>query len=170
VKKHQLHIIVAMLLLSSLCFAQHRSEKKNTKSTDEKAQVTHPVVKPESIQWKPFLAGAEIAVISGDPSKEGAPFVIRIKQPDGMKVPPHWHPIDENLTVLAGTFVLGMGEKFDISKAEELPAGTYALLPKKMPHFGLAKGETIVQVHGIGPFTVTFVNPADDPRKKSGSQ
>jgi hypothetical protein len=171
-KNHHFQLLGVLLIFASLAFAQTGAEKKQTKATDHQGHQGHEghsghvIAKPEAIQWKPFLGKAEIAVISGDPQKEGAPFVLRIKQPDGMKVPPHWHPVDEHLTVLQGIFVIGMGEKFDIAAGEELHVGAYASMPKRTPHFAMAKGETIVQVHGIGPFAVTFVNPADDPRKK----
>ncbi len=98
--------------------------------------------------------------------KKGSPFVIRIKHPDGVRVPPHWHPIDEHMTVLTGKFHVGMGKTFDAAKAEVFAPGGYMLVPKKMPHFAVGEGETIVQVHGIGPFATTFVNPADDPRNQ----
>jgi quercetin dioxygenase-like cupin family protein len=107
-----------------------------------------------------------MAALVGDPSKPGVPYVLRAKLPDGYKVPPHWHPGDENVTVLKGTFLIGKGEKLDPSTMEELPAGSFVQMPKTMRHFAMAKGETIIQVHGIGPFDVTYVNPEDDPRKK----
>jgi quercetin dioxygenase-like cupin family protein len=95
-------------------------------------------------------------------------FTIRVKLPDGYKVPPHWHPSDENVTVLQGMLLVGRGEKFDPASAEELPAGAYMRMPRTMRHFALARGETILQVHGIGPFEIHYVNPADDPRKPGG--
>lgn len=104
--------------------------------------------------------------MSGDQTKAGSSYVIRIKHRDGLKVPPHWHPFDENLTVVSGTWIMGMGEKFDLSAAQEFPTGSYLLAPKNVPHFALCKEETIVQVHGIGPFMVHFVNPEDDVFKK----
>ena len=107
-----------------------------------------------------------MAVVSGDPDKTGAPFVIRIKNPDGSKVPPHWHPTDEHITVLTGTFVVGMGSTFDPAGGQELTVGSYMLVPKQMPHFATAKGDVIIQVHGIGPFRIIWVNPEDNPAKK----
>ena len=104
-------------------------------------------------------------VVSGDPGKPGL-FVVRLKLPAGYKINPHWHPTDEHVTVLSGTFALGMGEKFDQAAMTELPVGGYALLPAQMRHYAMAKGETTVQVHGQGPFTLTYVNPADDPSKR----
>ena len=111
-----------------------------------------------------------MAVVSGDPDKAGAPFVIRIKNPDGTKVPPHWHPTDENITVLTGTFVVGMGRNFDPASGQELSAGSYMVVPKQMPHFAIAKGDVLIQVHGIGPFRITWANPEDDPAKKRSAR
>ena len=92
--------------------------------------------------------------------------MIRAKMPDGYKVPPHWHPGDENVTVLKGKLLIGKGEKLDPAAMEELAAGSFMRMPKTMRHSAMAKGETIIQVHGIGPFDITYVNAADDPRKK----
>lgn len=122
----------------------------------------------KSLKWKdgpPSLPpGAKIAVLEGDPSKPG-PFVFRVKVPDGYRIPPHTHPKPERVTVLAGTFYLGMGGKFDVAKAEALPAGSYGMWPAGMKHFVWVKGETIVQFHGSGPWEIHYLNPADDPRK-----
>ena len=86
--------------------------------------------------------------------------------PDGYAVPPHWHSVDENLTVLQGTLLMGKGDKLDKSKAEKMPVGSFAHMPKATRHFVIASGETIIQVNGVGPFDINYVNPADDPRKK----
>jgi mannose-6-phosphate isomerase-like protein (cupin superfamily) len=128
----------------------------------------HRIVRAEALEWKPLRPGAETAVVSGDPAKAGAPFVMRFRYHGVVRVPPHWHPTDENLTVLSGTFVIGMGEKFDESSATEIPAGAYVLVPSKMAHYAWSKGDTVLQVHGIGPFTINYVNPADDPNKAAG--
>jgi hypothetical protein len=121
----------------------------------------------EAIPWIPIFEGVDIAVLSGDPNEAGSPFVIRVRHRDGVKVPPHWHSIDEPITVLSGTWVMGLGESFDLSAAQEFPTGSYLIVPKTVPHFAVCKGETIVQGHGIGPLDTTFVRPEDDPRKKS---
>jgi quercetin dioxygenase-like cupin family protein len=110
-------------------------------------------------------AGAKLAVLEGDPAKDGA-FTMRLLMPDGYKIPPHTHPKVEHVTVISGTFNLGMGEKFDQSGGHEMPAGTFGFWPAGMKHFAWVKGETIIQLHGIGPWTITYVNPTDDPRRK----
>jgi quercetin dioxygenase-like cupin family protein len=131
----------------------------------------HIMIKPDKLKWGPappgLPKGAQLAVLAGDPGKKGEPFVIRAKLPDGYKVPPHWHPGAENVTVLKGALMIGRGEKFDTSKMEELTPGSFMSMPMKMRHYAMAKGETIIQVHGIGPFDIEYVNIADDPRVKN---
>ena len=121
------------------------------------------------IQWQPGPAslppGAKLAVLEGDPTKDG-PFTMRLMMPDGYRIPPHTHPKVEHVTVITGTFNLGMGEKFDQTAGRELPSGTFGFWPTGMKHFAWAKGETIIQLHGIGPWTINYLNPADDPRQK----
>jgi hypothetical protein len=110
--------------------------------------------------------GAKIAVLEGDPSKEG-PFVFRIKAPDGYRIPPHTHPKTERVTVISGTFQIGMGDKFDEKALRPMPAGTYGFWEAGMKHFVVIKDETVVQFHGSGPWSIQYVNPADDPRNQS---
>jgi quercetin dioxygenase-like cupin family protein len=124
-------------------------------------QPDHNIVRDRELKWAPLIKGSEMAVVSGDPNKDGEPFVIRIRQVDGAKVPPHWHPADEYITVLKGTFLIGMGETYDESKLQAITAGSFAAIPKEMRHFANCKGPTIVQVHGTGPFKVNWVNPAE---------
>jgi quercetin dioxygenase-like cupin family protein len=123
---------------------------------------------PADIKWKDgpasIPAGAKLAVLEGDPTKEG-PFVIRLKLPDGYRIPPHTHPKPERLTVISGTFNIGMGEKFDPSKGTTMPAGTYGTWAPGMKHYVWTKGETVVQLHGTGPWMIEYVDPSDDPRK-----
>jgi quercetin dioxygenase-like cupin family protein len=128
----------------------------------------HVMVSPADLKWAdvPSLPpGAKIAVIEGPPT-EAVPFTFRLKLPADYKIPAHWHPAIEHVTVISGTFNLGMGEKLDPAKTKPLSAGSVAIMPPKTPHFGWTKEETIVQVHGVGPWGVTYVNAADDPRKK----
>lgn len=128
----------------------------------------HVIITPESITWKanPNLPpGAQAAILSGDPTKTGGLYALRIKIPDGFKVPPHWHPVDENVTVIQGTLLIAVGEKFDPMHLEPVRAGSYMQMAKETRHFAQAKGETIVQLNGIGPFEINYVHPADDPRK-----
>lgn len=108
--------------------------------------------------------GAFIALLEGDPTKEG-PYVFRLKLPDGYRVPPHTHPKTERVTVLSGTFHIGMGEKFDVHATKAMPAGTYGYWRAGMAHFVWAEGETVLQFHGVGPWSIRYLDPRDDPRK-----
>jgi uncharacterized RmlC-like cupin family protein len=131
-------------------------------------QSGHVVAVPDTLKWvePPVLPGAMLAVVQGDPGKEG-PFVYRLRMPANYKIAPHTHKASENVTVLSGEFHIGLGEKFDQGSGEELPAGGFVSVPPKHPHYAWAgRQETIVQVHGVGPTDLTFVNPADDPRLK----
>lgn len=129
----------------------------------------HLMVTPDDIKWvdgPPSLPpGAKIAVLEGDPTKEG-PLVMRAKMPDGYKIMPHTHPKDERVTVISGTLYMGTGEKFDEKATKAMPAGSYGRVAPGVKHFAYTKGETVIEVHAAGPWTINYVNPADDPRKK----
>jgi hypothetical protein len=105
-----------------------------------------------------FEDGRFIQVLYGDPDREGGHYVIRIGNDDGQIVFPHRHPEDEHIVVIQGTWHLGHGEVFDRQVLEEMPVGTYGVVPKTMPHFAWSRGETIIQVHGVGPFKQLFVD------------
>ena len=132
---------------------------------------THAMVPPNTLKWgdaPPGLpAGSRMAVVSGDPGK-AEPFVIRAQLPAGYRIAPHWHPTTENITVLTGTIALGPGEKMD-EVMQDLPAGAFASLPAEMRHTFMARTAATIQVHGVGPFGITYVNPADDPRAKKSN-
>jgi quercetin dioxygenase-like cupin family protein len=127
------------------------------------------IYRPAQLKWMDGPAslppGAKVAMLEGHASKEG-PFVMRVKLPDGYRIPPHTHPKTERLTVISGTFCIGMGDKFDQKAGEEMPAGTFGYWGAGMKHFVWAKGETIVQLHGMGPWSIQYLDPKDDPRNK----
>ena len=127
----------------------------------------HGIFTPGDIKWgdapNALPAGAKLAVLEGNPFQPG-PYTMRLKMPDGYQIKPHYHLRTEHVTVLSGTFNLGMGEKFDKSAAHAMPAGTFGFLAAKMKHYAWATGETTLQLHGIGPWEIVYVNPADDPR------
>jgi quercetin dioxygenase-like cupin family protein len=129
----------------------------------------HALVTPKDITWGNAPASlpptAQAAVLEGDPAKEG-PFTLRIRMPDGYRIPPHFHPAVEHVTVLQGTFILGMGEKVTPQTEKALNAGSFAYMPAGMRHFARTQGDTIIQLHGIGPWGITYVNPSDDPRSE----
>jgi ChrR-like protein with cupin domain len=130
----------------------------------------HIVVAPGDLKWGPappvLPAGAQVAVVDGDPFKPGF-FAMRLKMPDGYKIAAHWHPTDENIVVLQGTFRIGAGDAYSESGLKDLGVGGFTKLPKEMHHFAGAKGETVIQIYGPGPFVINYLNPADDPSKKS---
>jgi quercetin dioxygenase-like cupin family protein len=141
-----------------------------TSSAQEKMQPEHyRITSPEQAKWNaapPSLpAGAQVALLEGDPSQAGD-FTMRLKMPDGYQIPPHHHPKRERVTVVSGTFNVGMGDKWDDTKLAELRAGTYAYINPGSNHFAKATGETVIQLHGVGPWSLVYANPADDPRKK----
>jgi len=133
----------------------------------------HAAVQPDALKWGPappgLPSGAQIAVVSGDPSKDGA-YVLRAKMPAGYKVPAHTHPTDENVTVLSGSFHFGMGDKLDTAKGEALKAGGFVRAAAGMQHYAWTTAPTIIQVHGIGPFEIKYVNPSDDPRNATAKK
>ena len=127
----------------------------------------HGFITPNDVTWSPNASlppGAQAGVLEGDPAKAG-PFTLRVKMPDGYRIPPHFHPAVEHVTVIQGTFVMGMGEKVNTDTEKPLAAGSFAFMPAGMRHFARTQGETIVQLHGVGPWGITYVNPSDDPRK-----
>ena len=132
----------------------------------------HTVMAPDEMKWGEappiFAKGGKMAVLLGDPSKPGL-YIIRMKVPAGYKIAPHWHPTDENVTVISGSFAIAMGDKMDM-KAKAYPAGSFFSMPAKMHHFAFAKKETVVEVTGMGPFTLTYLNPEDDPSKQSATK
>jgi len=121
----------------------------------------HGIIRSVDLKWTPIMKGCELAPVNGDPAAEGTEFVLRLKCAAGTKIPAHWHPTDENVTVLQGTFQVGMGERFDASKLESMTPENFASVPKEMRHFALSKTATVVQVNGIGPFKVNWVTPSE---------
>lgn len=129
----------------------------------------HVSIAPSEIKWNdaPSIGpGAKLAVLEGD-LKQAVPFTMRIKMPPNLKIPAHTHPVFERVTVLSGTFHLGIGEKFDPAKAKAYPAGGVTMMPPGMPMYAYTgKEETVIQLHGTGPWGITYINPEEDPRKK----
>jgi anti-sigma factor ChrR (cupin superfamily) len=149
-------VCVVASAIAVFAAASYSQEKKAGDSA-------HKIVHSGDLKWIGIMKGCELAPVAGDFNAEGSPFVLRIRCADGIKVPAHWHPGDENLTVIKGTFLVGAGETFDESKLQTMNVGNFVMMPKEMRHFALCKGETIVQVHGIGPFKVNWVNPSEVP-------
>jgi quercetin dioxygenase-like cupin family protein len=122
----------------------------------------------EGLQWgdaPPVLPkGAKLAVLQGDPSKPG-PYVMRLSMPAGYRIAPHSHTQTENATVISGTFMFAMGDKYDAKAMKPMKAGAFGSIPGNANHYAMAKTPTVVQIHGEGPFDMTYANPADDPQK-----
>jgi quercetin dioxygenase-like cupin family protein len=127
------------------------------------------IVSAQEVKWAPappsIPSGAQAAVLYGDPSKEGL-FALRLKLPKGYAIAPHTHPKPEIVTVISGTFRLGMGEKADKSKGRALPVGSFFALSPGMAHFAFADEDTVIQLNSTGPWALTYVDPKDDPRNR----
>ena len=130
----------------------------------------HILTGAAAVKWGPpppvFPAGAQFALIDGDPASKGL-VTVRLKMPAGYSIAPHWHPTDEHVTVLAGTFSIGMGDTLDKEHGKTLKAGGYAVAPATMHHYAWTSTGATVQVHMNGPFALTYVNPADDPSQQA---
>lgn len=131
---------------------------------------SHIMVLPGDVQWgacPPVVPpGAQCATVEGDPTAPDKLFAFRVKMPSGFRLAPHYHPADEHVLVLAGTFTMGLGERFDQTRGTALTAGSFAVMPQGTRHFAWTEGETILQIYAIGPWGMTYVNPEDDPRNK----
>ena len=125
---------------------------------------------PDAIQYGPAPSfvqpGAQLAVLEGDPMASTGDYTVRLKMPDGYRIAPHWHPKRENVTVISGTFKVGMGDHFVESSMLTFPAGSFAYLDPDMHHYAMASGEVVVQIHGMSPVQFNYVNPEDDPGRK----
>ena len=161
-------IILAALLVG----ACSKPSSSNDAPSAPTGQASHSVVSQNGEQWGPapavFPPGAEMAVLQGDPSKTEE-FTVRLRFPSGYKIPPHTHPTTENVTVLAGTFLAGNGTQFDESQLQALGQNGFVSIPAEHAHYAMARGLTVVQVHAIGPFALTYVNAADNPIRQVAS-
>jgi quercetin dioxygenase-like cupin family protein len=161
-------IPIAMLCLASMVWAGVSGADDKAAATGTKAATPeHRIILPGDLKWvaaPPSLpAGAKVAVLYGDPNAAG-PFAMRILIPAGYAVPPHWHPADENVTVISGEFIMGVGEKQDSSKAHTLPAGAVSIMPAGVRHYAWSTLGAVIQVNAIRPWGITYVDPQDDPR------
>lgn len=158
----------AIVLAASLCGLALISPStifamENSSSSD------HAIFLPQDIKWQDapdsLPKGAQLAVLEGNPSEAG-PFTMRIKMPANYRIPPHWHPIIEHVTIISGTLYIGMGDKFDEKLAKKLPMGSFAFMAPEMHHFAFTHTPAIIQLHGMGPWGITYVNSQDDPRNQ----
>jgi len=156
--------LIALLFAAMLWLKQPRGTSVIAAGAEKNAFT------PDAIQWAaapPDLQpGAQLAVLEGNPSATSGDFTVRLKMPDGYKVAPHWHPKRENVTVISGTFKVGMGDHFEEASMASFPAGSFAYLDPAMHHYAMASGDVVVQIHGMSPLQINYVNPDDDPSKK----
>jgi predicted dinucleotide-binding enzyme/quercetin dioxygenase-like cupin family protein len=136
-------------------------------ATHQPDQAVFRSVLSEDVDWEPFPGfppAARLAVVVGNPSEPG-PYVVRVKLPSGQKLMPHRHHEDRVYTVISGVFYIGLGDKFDETRLEAYPPGSVVVLPGDTPHFHWARsGEYVTQVTAIGPISLVYVDPHDDPR------
>jgi len=129
----------------------------------------HVLLTPEQVSWGACPAvlppGAQCAVVEGDPKAPNALFALRAKLPDGYRIPPHYHPADEHVVVLAGTLNIGMGDTLDKARSHALPMGSFMVMPAGHHHYAWTKGETAIQIYAVGPWDLIYIDPKDDPRK-----
>jgi len=126
------------------------------------------VTTPSQMKWGSHPALPEeikVAALSGDPTKKEL-FVLRLKVPAGTKIAPHWHPIDEHVTVLSGSMKVGNGDKFETANGIDLPVGSFISIPAKHHHYAWFPEDSLIQINDIGPWNITYINPKDDPRNK----
>ena len=158
-------LFITLAIVGMLCFAGQFFTTAAHPGAHDKNAFT-----PDTIQWgppPPFIApGAQVAVIEGNPAASTGDYTVRVKMPDGYRIAPHWHPLRENVTVISGTFKVGMGDTFDKDKMATFPAGSFAYLDPDMHHYAMASGEVIVQIHGVAPMQFNYIHPEDDPGKK----
>lgn len=149
-------IVTGLMTVASVCGAQARQSGT--------AKVS------KALMWGPapavFPAGAKMAVERGDPTKSGE-FVVRLSFPAGYRIPPHWHPTAEHVRIRSGTFLVGMGDAVDESKSMKMTPGDTGTIPPKMHHFAVARDATVLSISAMGPFAMTYVNTADDPRNQA---
>lgn len=162
----QFKTLIITLAVAMLSISGARAQTPHAK----KAAGGHVMFMPADIKWvdgPPSLPpGGKMAVLQGDPEKKGL-FTLRFQMPANYRIPAHWHPMDEHITVISGTFHMGLGDKLDTTKATALPPGGFVQMATGTRHFAWASEQSIIQLHGIGPLGITYVNPDDDPRKKS---
>lgn len=159
---------LSLLFVVSALIASNATKPASKPAAKSKPAMAHVVLTPADIKWgdaPPVLpSGGKVAVLEGDPAKPGF-FAMRLRMPDGYKIMPHWHPVRERVTVISGTLHIGLGDKFDETKGDAMPAGTYTYMDPKVHHYAWTTGETEIQLASTGPWKLIYLNPADDPSK-----
>jgi len=161
--------LLTMLVTLAVFAAEPSPAQEAERTTEVPVGAVHIALEPGDLDWQPapatLPAGARMAVLEGDPSKEG-PFTIRIEAPAGYKVAPHTHPEIEHVTVLSGRAGIGLGETWDGEKIEYAGPGGFFVMHPSVAHFAMVQEDSILQIHAVGPWRLDYVNPADDPRSQ----
>jgi uncharacterized RmlC-like cupin family protein len=166
------YLLASIVLLCCFAVAQDNAKPASKMAAKPAAKpAPRNAFTPDQIPYGPppaFLApGALLAVLEGNPMGATGDYTVRLKIPDGYKIAPHWHPKRENVTVISGTLKVGMGDKFDESKMMTFPATSFAYLDPSMHHYAMSSGETVLQIHGTAPLKFNYIDPSDDPSKKT---
>lgn len=155
-----------MLLLFLFLVQYLNAQDKSSKTMDD-----HIVFSQNDMKWMDappvFEKGSKMVVLDGDPSSKDGEFTVRLSLPANYIIAPHWHPTTENVTVIKGQLYVGMGDKLDKEAAKTLETGDFASIPALHHHYAFSKDACVIQVNAMGPFQITYVNPADDPSKHS---
>ena len=146
-------IVLVLALVAAFAATAHAADEGVFINTGDLKWGDAPPVLPK---------GAKIAVLNGDPFKPGQ-YTLRLSLPANYKLPPHWHTLTENLTIVSGTFYIGMGDKAVAKDAHEVKTGGYHYLPAKQHHYASTKSATVVQVSGEGPCDINYSDPKDTP-------
>lgn len=159
------HGLIASFVALALPLTAGAQQKPQPAATQQAQPMVMTEVDTRDIKWSPievpgFPSGLKIAALAGNPDKAGEPYTLRLSFPAGYAFPAHWHPMAENLTVISGTFYLAMGDKSLEGAAKRYVAGDFLSIPGKMSHFGHVAGETVIQLHGLGPFQITLTGAA----------
>jgi len=156
--------VITMTLLAGCLLALSPGLQADDPAAQAAASVPAPIMlTPQEVFRDSGDGAVRMTVLEGDPGKANVLYTFRTELPDHFMIPPHFHPADEHITIISGTFNMGMGDHFDQTKTKAMPAGSFAVMPKGCHHFAWTEGKTIIQVHAIGPWGMTFVNPQDHP-------
>jgi quercetin dioxygenase-like cupin family protein len=147
-------VVVLAIAIPAMAYTQTPAT-----AADSMKDVRANAVKFAPIEVPGFTTGLQIGVLNGDPAQAG-PYTLRLKFPSGYAFPAHFHPNAENVTVVSGRFFLGMGDRVNQSALKSYAPGDYLHIPARHPHFGRVEGETVIQLHGIGPFEIMLAQPA----------
>lgn len=161
--------LVPVMIAGAQAKAKPEAKKARSQAHENaRGKSDHVIHIPGSFEWRdgpPALPdGAEMAVLEGDPTKGGL-FTMRLRLPNGYRIPPHYHGADEHVTVIAGTLLVGIGDTLTESATTAIPVGGFAMMKRKTHHYVIARGATTLQLHAMGPWKVTYVRDEDDPRK-----